>query len=140
MWELPAPQAERPSSPDREPLSLDLWYMLSAQSKSSYVNEQLVLGLAMEGLHQHGTFTLQTPTPPPNSVTPSEATLVLESPTFDEMSRLWQALGIPLRTTAQYRVSVVFLTPDEQPPGGEPVSMVAGSPATWRSLKTARPQ
>jgi Pvc16 N-terminal domain len=103
-----------------EPLSLDLWYMLSAQSKSSYVNEQLVLGLAMEGLHQHGTFTLQTPTPPPNSVTPSEATLVLESPTFDEMSRLWQALGIPLRTTAQYRVSVVFLTPDEQPPAAQP--------------------
>ncbi len=32
------------------------------------------------------------------------------------MSRLWQALGAPLRTTAQYRVSVVFLTPDKLPP------------------------
>ena len=90
--------------------------MLSAQDKGSYAHEQLALGIAMEALHEHATFTFAAPTPPPNSVTPSEATLTLESTTFDEMSRLWQALGVPLRTTAQYRVSVVFLTPDQPPP------------------------
>jgi hypothetical protein len=102
-----------------EPLSLDLWYMLSAQSQASYVHEQQVLGVAMRAFHENATFSLPTPTPGPNPVTPSEATLVLESPTFDEMSRLWQALGVPLRTTAQYRVSVVFLTPDQPPPKDE---------------------
>lgn len=98
-----------------EPLSLDLWYMLSAQAKTSYTHEQQVLSVAMQALHEHGTFMMPTPSPLPAAINPSEATLVLESPTFDEMSRLWQALGVPLRTTAQYRVSVVFLTPDELP-------------------------
>jgi len=100
-----------------EPLCLDLWYMLSAQSLHSYVQEQQVLGVAMQALHEHGTIQLPTPSPLPGAVTPSEATLVLESPTFDEMSRLWQALSMPLRTTSQYRVSVVFLTPDQLPAG-----------------------
>jgi hypothetical protein len=106
-----------------EPLSLDLWYMLSAQSQASYVQEQQVLGVAMQALHEHATFKIPTPTPLPNSVTPSEATLVLESPTFDEMSRLWQALSLPLRTTAQYRVSVIFLTPDKLPDPQPPVQV-----------------
>ena len=99
-----------------EPLSLDLWYLLSAQAKTSYQHEQQVLSVAMQALHEHGTFTLPTPTPLPGGLIPSQASLVLESPSFDEMSRLWQALGVPLRTTAQYRVSVVFLTPDQVPP------------------------
>ena len=104
-----------------EPLCLDLWYMLSAQSKTSYVHEQQVLGVAMRAFHEHGTVKIAAPTPPPNSVTPSEASLVLESPTFDELSRLWQALVLPLRTTAQYRVSVVFLTAQDPPAPQPPV-------------------
>lgn len=112
-----------------EPLALDLWYMLSAQSQASYVQEQQVLGIAMQAFHEHATVKLLTPTPPPNPLSPSEATLVLESPTFDEMSRLWQALGLPLRTTAQYRVSVAFLTRDEVPPPQPPVTSVTLSAA-----------
>ncbi|TQF68281.1 DUF4255 domain-containing protein [Rhodococcus spelaei] len=110
-----------------EPLCLDLWYLLSAQSSVSYAHEQQVLGVAMQAFHEHGTITLDTPTPPsppappPGSVTPSEASLVLEAPTFDELSRLWQALGVPLRTTAQYRVSVVFITPEDLPAPQPPV-------------------
>ena len=114
-----------------EPLCLDLWYMLSAQSKISYVQEQQVLGVAMRAFHEHGTVKIAAPTPPPNSVTPSEASLVLESPTFDELSRLWQALVLPLRTTAQYRVSVVFLT-GQDPPAPQPKvtsRTVAAAPA-----------
>ncbi|MBV9823738.1 MAG: DUF4255 domain-containing protein [Actinobacteria bacterium] len=107
-----------------EPLCLDLWYMLSAQSQASYVQEQQVLGIAMQAFHEHATVKLPTPTPLPGAVTPSEVTLTLESPTFDELSRLWQALGLPLRTTAQYRVSVVFLTPPELPPPAPPVTAV----------------
>jgi hypothetical protein len=107
-----------------EPLCLDLWYMLSAQSQGSYVQEQQVLGIAMQAFHEHATVKLPTPTPLPDPVTPSEVTLTLETPTFDELSRLWQALGLPLRTTAQYRVTVVFLTPPDLPPPAPEVTSV----------------
>ena len=90
----------------------------------------------MQALHEHGTFTLPTPTPLPDAVTPSQASLVLESPTFDEMSRLWQALGVPLRTTAQYRVSVVFLTPDQLPPPAPEVHEYRPSPHPGRPRTT----
>src|SRR5258708_17539599 len=76
----------------------------------------------MHALHEHGTIQLATPSPLPGAVTPSEATLVQESPTFDEMSRLWQSLAMPLRTTSQYRVSVIFLTPDKLPVGAPQVT------------------
>src|SRR5258708_180348 len=76
----------------------------------------------MHALHEHGTIQLATPSLLPGAVTPSEATLVQESPTFDEMSRLWQSLAMPLRTTSQYRVSVIFLTPDKLPVGAPQVT------------------
>jgi hypothetical protein len=95
-----------------EPLCLDLWYLLSAQSRSSYNYEQQMLGVAMHAFHRHGTVMLNTPVPPPGTALTTEVSLVLESPSFDELSRLWQALGVSLRTTAQYRVSVAFLTMD----------------------------
>ena len=51
-----------------EPLCLDLWYLLSAQSKTSYVHEQQVLGVAMRAFHEHGTVKIAAPTPPPDPV------------------------------------------------------------------------
>lgn len=110
-----------------EPLALDLWYLVSAQSKSGYVNAQQLLGIAMQALHAHAILALNTPTPLPDALVPSHATVTLENPGFDEMSRLWQAFGLPLRTTAQYRVNVVFLTPDVVPaeaPDVEEVGLV----------------
>ena len=98
-----------------EPLALDLWYLVSAQSATGYVNAQQLLGIAMKCLHDNGIFFFNTPTPPPGLVSPSQATITLESPGFDEISRLWQAFNLPLRTTAQYRVSVVFLSPENVP-------------------------
>jgi hypothetical protein len=130
-----------------EPLSIDLWYMLSTESRTSYVREQQVLGVAMQALHEHGTFALPVPTPPPGSVTPSHATLVLESPSFDELSRLWQAFGMPLRTTAQYRVSVVLMDAQEPPAAAPEVDEYtltagpaepAGDPTLPRLLVTRR--
>jgi hypothetical protein len=110
-----------------EPLGLNLWYILSAQSKTSYTQEQLALSSAMRAMHQHGTLSLPVASPAgPGrpAVTPSEVSLVLESPGFDELSRLWQALGVALRTTAQYRVSVAFLTPEALPPAAPPVQRI----------------
>ncbi|MBK8460545.1 MAG: DUF4255 domain-containing protein [Micropruina sp.] len=121
-----SPAAQRTGQPPvaSEPLSLDLWYMLSAQSKTSYVQEQRLLGIALQCLHDNPMLALNTPGPGPGAVTPSHATVVLESPSFEEMSRLWQAFGLPLRTTAQYRVSVAFLTPDVVLPGAPEVTEI----------------
>jgi hypothetical protein len=105
-----------------EPLCLDLWYVMSAQSKTGYVQEQQVLSVAMQALHEHATVQLADPPPPPFPGNRTELTIVLESPTFDEMSRLWQAFSKPLRTTAQYRVSVAFLSPDRVPAGAPKVA------------------
>jgi hypothetical protein len=104
-----------------ESMGLDLWYLVSAQSKTGYINAQRLLGIAMQALHDNAIIALATPTPPPDSLFPSHATVTLENPGFDEMSRLWQAFGLPLRTTAQYRVSVAFLTPQTVPTQALPV-------------------
>lgn len=139
FWSAGAQHTGRPPVAS-EPLGLDLWYMVSAQSKTSYVHEQQVLGIAMQSLHEHATLAIAAPGPGPNPITPSHATVVLESPGFDELSRLWQAIGLPLRTTAQYRVSVAFLTPSVVPPDAPDVTTVnlAAAPAVLGGAPQAR--
>lgn len=105
----------QPPGPARQPvayeaLCLDLFFLLSAQSQTSYVQEQQVMSVAMRALHEHANVTLPTPTPTGHAT--SEITLTMEKPTWDELSRLWQALNAPLRMTAQYKASVVLMTPE----------------------------
>ncbi len=115
-----------------EPLCLDLFYLLTAQSPSSYVNEQQVMSVAMRALHEHGTVKLATPTPTGEAT--SEVSLGLESPTWDELARLWQALTVPLRATAQYRAGVAMLLPEPGPLTSPPhptMWTIVSQPATW---------
>ena len=93
-----------------EPLCLDLFFLVSAQSQSSYVQEQQVMSVAVRALHENAIVRLATPTPTGEAT--SEITLAMEQPTWDELSRLWQALNAPLRMTAQYKASVVLMTPE----------------------------
>lgn len=93
-----------------EPLCLDLYFLLTAHSQSSYSHEQQVMSVGMRALHENAIVRLATPTP--TGITPSEITLTLENPSFDELSRLWQALGVPLRMTAQYKATVALLMPE----------------------------
>src|SRR5262249_25367906 len=104
----------QPTTPARqpvayEPLCLDLYFLLSAQSQTSYTHEQQVMSVAMRAMHEFGTLKLTTPTPTGQHT--SEVSITLESPSWDELSRLWQALTVPLRMTAQYRVGVAMLMP-----------------------------
>jgi hypothetical protein len=94
-----------------EPLCLDLYFILSAQSQTSHEHEQQAMSIAMRALHEHGTVKLATPTP--DGVATSEISLSLESPTWDELSRLWQAFAVPLRLSAQYRAGVAVLMPEQ---------------------------
>src|SRR5215472_6024220 len=46
-----------------QPLCLDLYYLLSAQSETSYIHEQQVMSVAMRAFHELGTLMLATPNP-----------------------------------------------------------------------------
>ena len=69
-----------------------------------------MLSVAMKAFHEQPTSSAH-PDAAPDGVTPSEMTVSMETPTWDELSRLWQGAGLSLRMTAQYRVSVALLTP-----------------------------
>lgn len=123
-----------------EPLCLDLFYLLTAQSQASYVNEQQVMSVAMRALHEYGTVKLATPTPTGEAI--SEVSLGLESPTWDELARLWQALTVPLRATAQYRAGVAMLLPEPGPltsPIHPTQWTIVSQPATWDPDDTSDP-
>jgi hypothetical protein len=94
-----------------EPLCLDLYYLLTAHSQTNYQYEQAAMSIAMRAFHEYAKVELATPTWD-GSQPVSDVTLTLEAPTWEELSRLWQALELPMRLTAQYKVSVAMLMPE----------------------------
>jgi Pvc16 N-terminal domain len=101
----PYPQLNRAS-----PLTLDLYYLLSAFAKDNYNREQQAMGVALRCFHEHA-IVLNAP---------EHYTLTMEAQTADEMSRLWQALSTPLRLSVVYKVSVAFITPTDKPVTPQP--------------------
>src|SRR5262249_59439125 len=89
------------------PLALNLFYLLSAFSESSYVQEQQAMSVAMRVLHANAVVRSDTTDNPA-----WQLTLTMEHRSYDELSRLWQATTAPLRLSVIYRAAVVFLTPD----------------------------
>jgi len=114
-----------------QPLCLDLYYILTAQSQGSYVQEQQVMSVAMRALHEYGIVHLATPNPA--GYPTSEVSLTLESPTWSELSVMWQALNVPLRMAAQYKASVAMLMPETGQTSHIPPTVwtFSAQPATW---------
>jgi hypothetical protein len=115
----------------RQPLSLDLYYLLTAFAGKDYHQEQVSMGIALRCFHE------STIVRPPNE----EYTVTMEVQSPDETSRLWQALSTPLRLSVIYKVSIVFITPTETPtvPGPPPTEIgLAVSPAALPVVGTAR--
>lgn len=101
------------------PLALDLYYLLSAFSESSYAEEQEAMSVALRIFHANGIVRSDsTPTPA------WSLTLTMEHRSYDELSRLWQATSVPLRLGVVYRAAVLFLTPDEPIGGAKEVQAV----------------
>jgi hypothetical protein len=123
----------------RPPLVLDLHYMLAAQGLD--LEREAVLGVAMSAFHRNGIVPrpmiqallgaiLPPPTPPgpaklmdlltgepladpanqPESITVSQQALDI-----DLSTKLWSALQSPLRPSAFYLVTTVFLQTGEKP-------------------------
>jgi hypothetical protein len=99
-----------------QPLSLDLYYILSAYAQDDYHQEQQAMSIAMRCFHQHPIVRASVPIPvlpspaPPEDV-PEEFTLTMEVETVETLSRFWQSVTSSIRLAAVYKVSVVFMTP-----------------------------
>ena len=84
-----------------QPLSLNLYYLLTTYCETSWAVEQLLMSVAFEYFHANPIYKTST----------AEFTITVEADTIDEMSRLWQAITVPIRLSALFRVAVVFLAP-----------------------------
>jgi Pvc16 N-terminal domain len=107
-----------------QPLSLELYYLLTASSSAtnvSYVEEQQLMSIAMKCLYESPLIHARLPSDEPKE----EFTLTMEVETADELGRLWQAIEKPARLSVVYKVSVVFLQPPSPPPGINP------PPTSW---------
>jgi len=93
------------------PLALDLYYLLSAYSETSYTEEQEAMSVALRIYHANPVVRSD-----PGAAAPWELSLTVEHRSYDELSRLWQATTTPLRMSLVYRAAVVFIDPDPMPP------------------------
>jgi hypothetical protein len=94
----------------RQPLSLELYYLLTAFADKNAREEQEAMSIALRCFHERAIVKTAS----------EEYTLTMEAQSADEMSRLWQALATPLRLSAVYKVSIVFMTPSEAAPAPGP--------------------
>ena len=90
-----------------QPLALTLYYLLSAHSKD-YIEEQQAMSIALKCFHDHPVVSATVPI----DSRVEEFTLTMEPESVDDIGRLWQSISIPLRLSAVYRASVVFLQPE----------------------------
>ena len=91
-----------------QPLSLNLSYLLTAYSEKNWQMEQYLMSVALAYFHAHPLYISSS----------AEFTITVEADSIEEMSRLWQAITVPIRLSAMFRVAVIFLTP-ENPPSEE---------------------
>jgi hypothetical protein len=121
---VPNPPAQRAQGIPTLPLSLDLFYFVSAYSENSNaIQEQQALSIVLNCFHQTPIIrkNVIVPGSPPDLV-PEEFTLTMEVESVDSISRFWQATTVPFRLSVMYRVAVVFLTPPAPPLTAKQVS------------------
>lgn len=128
-----------------QPLSLNLFYLLSAYSQARYIEEQQAMSIAMKCFYEHAivrNVVLANDGRPKG-----EFVLSMETTVSDEIGRLWQSFTVPNRLSVIYKVSVVFIQPttDARPIAKKPeiVSFSLGPtsslyPATSQLLSTTQ--
>jgi hypothetical protein len=102
-----------------QPLSLNLYYLLTSFANKNYNQEQQAMSIAMRCFHERAIMHVLAPQQ-------QEYTITMEVQTADEMSRLWQALSTPYRLSVVYKISIVFVTPSVDPVAAAPVPTAVG--------------
>ena len=105
FWRNTPRQGPRGLTNPAQALSLNLSYLLTAFAGPDFVSEQQAMSIALHAFHERPLF--HTPT--------EEFTISIEADTIDEMSRLWQAIAVPIRLSSVIKVGVVFISPSQPP-------------------------
>lgn len=108
-----------------QPLSLDLYYLVTAFADDKYTEEQQAMSIAMNCFYQNPIVRRNISIPGIATPVPEEFTLTMEIETCDELARLWQAITVAYRFSVVYKVSVVFLTPPAPNPSAKQVARAA---------------
>lgn len=108
-----------------QPLSLNLYYILTAYSgdPGAYIQEQQAMSIALKCFHENPIVIVTIPDKPSDE-NKEEFCLTMEVETADEVGRLWQAMTSSLRLSVIYKVSVVFIEPESLPQLAKPVETV----------------
>jgi len=111
-----APLPQRALKIPAQPLGLDLFYLLTAfDADNSYAHEQQAMSIALKCFHENPIVRVTVAIPPAPQTVQEEFTLTMEVQAPDDVSRLWDAITVPYRLSAFYKVSVVFMTPPAPP-------------------------
>jgi hypothetical protein len=92
-----------------QPLSLNLYYLLTAFSADDYRQEQRAMSIALRCLHANPIVRMVVPIEGTN--VQEEFTVQLQAEGPDELGRVWQSFVTPFRLSTVYRASVLFVTP-----------------------------
>jgi hypothetical protein len=100
-----------------QPLSLDLYYLVTAYAGRDSVQEQQAMSIVLRCFHEQPFVRKTVVVPvPPNQNVPEEFTLTMEFESVNDLAALWHAITVPLRLSLMYKVSVVLITPPAPPP------------------------
>ncbi|MEA3051416.1 MAG: hypothetical protein QOG72_319 [Sphingomonadales bacterium] len=94
-----------------QPLSLNLYYLLSAWADARYEQEQRAMTVALQHFHSNPIYRHLSA-----GAVDEEFTISVEADSIEEMSRLWQAFTVPMRLSCVVKVGVVFVAPAEAAP------------------------
>lgn len=99
-----------------QPLSLDLYYLVTAYSKgiNKYQEEQRAMSIVLRFFHENPILRGNVFLPGDLVPVHQELCVTMESEAQDTLSRLWQSMTAPFRMGVVYKVSVVFLTPPDE--------------------------
>jgi hypothetical protein len=104
-----------------QPMSLNLYYLLTAFCEKDFTQEQQAMSLALQFFYQTPIVKMEVDLPGISTPVDEEFVLSMEMESSDELSRLWQGITVPMRLTAIYKVGVVLLTPPATPALAVPV-------------------
>jgi hypothetical protein len=97
-----------------QPMSLHLYYLLTAFAKENYVQEQQMMSIALRWFYEHPVFSTVAGA--------NSFTMTMQPESSDELGRLWQSMVTSARLATVYRVAVVFMTaPEPVAPLAKPV-------------------
>jgi hypothetical protein len=110
-WRNTPVQGMKAQTSTKQPLSLNLSYLMTSYSEKNWHMEQYLMSVALQYFHANPIYISPT----------AEFTVTVEADSIEEMSRLWQAIMAPIRLSSMFRVAVVFLTPEVTPDPDKPM-------------------